>query len=89
MARTKQTARGNRGKGGSGRGRGGDRKAADDGKKAKVTACKSKDENRPELVKGSRRKAAKPMRWDARALKEIRKEQRSTKLCIPKAPLAR
>ena len=54
-----------------------------------VTACKSGEKGRLKLVSGQKRKARKPMRWDARALIEIRKEQKRTKLCIPKAPIAR
>ena len=54
-----------------------------------VMACTSSQEGRPELVSGQKRKARKPMRWDVRALMEIRKEQKGTKLCIPKAPIAR
>ena len=54
-----------------------------------VMACKSNKEGRPDLVSGKKRKARKPMKWDVRALIEIRKEQKRTKLSIPKAPIAR
>ena len=56
---------------------------------SQVTACKSNKEGKPDLVSGKKRKARKPMKWDVRALIEIRKEQKRTKLCIPKAPIAR
>ena len=54
-----------------------------------VTDCKSNKQGRPDLVSGRKRKVRKPMKWDVRALMEIRKEQKRTKLCIPKAPIAR
>ena len=54
-----------------------------------VTACKSNEQGQPDLLSGRKRKVRKPMKWDARALMEIRKEQKRTKLCIPKAPIAR
>ena len=45
-----------------------------------VTACKSGEKGRPKLVLGQKRKARKPMRWDVRALIEIRKEQKKDKI---------